>query len=133
RYSANSVSIAPAPTIVDPYVTSVYPTQFLQPPHKRRVACSGIRIISHARQHADEPHPVWLLRPRGERPDRRSANKRDELAPPHSITSSARLSSDEGTVRPNIRAVCALMTNSNLAALTIGSSAGLAPLRMRPT
>src|SRR5262245_17339010 len=83
RYSANSVSIAPAPTIVDPYVTSVYPTQFLQPLRKRRVACPGIRIISHARQHADEPHPVWLLRPRGERPDRRAANKRNELAPPH--------------------------------------------------
>jgi hypothetical protein len=40
-----------------------------------------------------EPHHRhdWLLRARGERPSRcRAAKKRDELAPPHSITSSAR-------------------------------------------
>ena len=50
-----------------------------------------------------------------------------------SITSSARPSSDVGTVRPSIRAVCALITSSNLLDCTIGNSAGFAPLRMRPT
>ena len=50
----------------------------------------------------------------------------------HSITSSARASSDGGTVRPSILAVWALMTSSNLVDCTTGKSAGLAPLRMRP-
>src|SRR6516164_7988556 len=60
---------------------------------------------------ADE---LRLLRPRRERPRyRRAAEQRDELAPFHSITSSAMASSVGGTVRPSIRAVRALMTNSN--------------------
>ena len=43
--------------------------------------------------------PLALLRARRERPsDRRAAEKRDELAPLHSITSSARASSVGGTV-----------------------------------
>jgi hypothetical protein len=38
-------------------------------------------------------HHRRLLRPRGERPrDRTAADEHDELAPPHSITSSARAS-----------------------------------------
>jgi hypothetical protein len=43
------------------------------------------------------------LRP--ERPRRRATEQRDELAPSHSITSSARASSDGGISRPSIRAV----------------------------
>ena len=39
-----------------------------------------------------------LLRARRERPSRRTSEQRDELAPPHSITSSARASSASGTV-----------------------------------
>jgi len=35
----------------------------------------------------------WLLRARRERPSRRAAEQRDEVAPLHSITSSARASS----------------------------------------
>ena len=50
----------------------------------------------------------------------------------HSITSSARASSVGGTVIPSIRAVCALITSSNLVDCATGRSAGLAPLRMRP-
>src|SRR6202011_4826049 len=51
----------------------------------------------------------------------------------YSITSSATESSAGGTVRPSILAVSALMTSSNLLACTTGRSAGLAPLRVRPT
>src|SRR5262245_19114465 len=51
----------------------------------------------------------------------------------YSITSSAVASSDGGTLRPSIRAVEALMTNSNLLACKTGRSPGLAPLRRRPT
>jgi hypothetical protein len=74
-----------------------------------------------------------LLRARRDRPRRRAAEKRDELAPPdHSITSSARASSVGGTWRPSVLAVCMLMTSSNLVDCTTGRSAGFAPLRMRP-
>jgi hypothetical protein len=59
-----------------------------------------------------------LLRPRHERPRRRRAatEKGDELAPPHSITSSARASRAVGTVRPSALAVLRLITNSNFVA-----------------
>jgi hypothetical protein len=51
-----------------------------------------------------------LLRPRRERPcGRRAAEQRDELAPPHSITSSARASSVAGTSRPSALAVLRLL------------------------
>src|SRR4051812_18301412 len=73
-----------------------------------------------------------LLRAPHDRPRRRAADQRDELTTSHSITSSAVASSDGGIVRPSIRAVCALMTSSNLLACTTGKSAGLAPLRIRP-
>ena len=63
---------------------------------------------------------------------RRAAEQRDELAAFHSITSSARASSVGGTVRPNVLAVSALMTSSNLLACTTGRSAGFVPLRMWP-
>jgi hypothetical protein len=55
-----------------------------------------------------------------------------DIAPLHSITSSARASSDGGTMRPNILAVWALTTSSNLLACTTGKSAGMAPFRVRP-
>jgi hypothetical protein len=55
-----------------------------------------------------------LLRPRSERPRHcRAAEQRDELAPFHSITSSARASSVAGTVRPSDLAVLRLITSSS--------------------
>ena len=58
---------------------------------------------------------IGLLRARVERPYcRRAAEQRDKLAPPHSITSSARASSVGGTSRPSAFAVLRLMTSSNL-------------------
>jgi hypothetical protein len=50
----------------------------------------------------------------------------------HSITSSAMVRSDGGTVRPSMRALWWLMTSSNLVDCTTGRSAGFAPLRTRP-
>jgi hypothetical protein len=49
-----------------------------------------------------------LLPSRLQRPRRRAAQPRDELAPSHSITSSARASSDCGTVRSSALAVVLL-------------------------
>src|SRR5262249_5666621 len=62
-----------------------------------------------------------------------AAEKRDELAPPHSITSSAVVRSDGATVMPSAWAVFRLITSSNLSGFWTGMSAGLAPFRMRST
>src|SRR5262249_28177339 len=63
-----------------------------------------------------------LLRLRRERPRRRAADERDELAPLHSITSLARASRVGGTSRRRALAVCKLMTNSNLVGCTTGTA-----------
>src|SRR5262249_37326061 len=74
-----------------------------------------------------------LLRMCGKRPcRRRAAEQRDELAPSHSITSSAVASSVGGTVSPNALAVARLMTSSNLVARRIGISPVFSPLSTRP-
>ena len=73
-----------------------------------------------------------LLRVRRKRPSRRAAEKRDEFAPVHSITSSARSRIDGGTARPSALAVLRLMTNSNLTGRNTGKLAGFSPLRIRP-
>ena len=51
----------------------------------------------------------------------------------HSITSSARASSEGGTSRPMAFAVLRLMTSSYLVGACTGRSAGLSPFRMRST
>ena len=50
----------------------------------------------------------------------------------HSITSSARNSSEVGTSRPSALAVLRLMISSIFVTCCTGSSAGFSPLRMRP-
>src|SRR5262249_36446935 len=73
-----------------------------------------------------------LLRARHERPRRRrAAEQRDELAPLHSITSSARCWRRNGTSRSRAFAVLRLTTKSNLKGIWTGSSLGFAPRRMR--
>src|SRR5262249_23249768 len=76
---------------------------------------------------------LGLLRARRARPRDAGADKRHELAPPHSITSSARASNDCGTVRPNAFAVPRLIDNRYFVGACTGSSAGFVPLRMRST
>ena len=58
----------------------------------------------HGCENPDAPD-LRLLRDRRERPRGRATEQRDELAPSHSITSSARASSGVGRVRPSILAV----------------------------
>src|SRR5262249_3813965 len=84
--------------------------------------------------HCDLPVPaLWRLTRTATRSSGcRAAEKRDERAPPHSITSSAIASSPGGTSMPSIRAVWTLMTNSNLVDCSVGRSAGFAPLRILP-
>src|SRR5204863_8147030 len=74
-----------------------------------------------------------LLRSGGIRPSQRRAQADEKVAAcGHSMTSSARASSDCGNVRPSAFAVFRLMTSSNLVGCWIGRSAGLAPASIRP-
>ena len=57
--------------------------------------------------------------------------ERDELAPPHSITLSARNRNDSGTFRLSVFAVFKLIANSYFVGSCIGSSPGFAPRRTR--
>src|SRR5262249_26596100 len=88
--------------------------------------CSGRSAV----EEPDHRHRR-LLRARRERPDRRTAEQRDEPAALHSITSSARARSVDGTSKRSARAVLRLITSSNLVACMTGRSIGLVPLRIR--
>src|SRR5262249_24239445 len=98
----------------------------------RREAGLGLWVLlSVTDKHSEPPR---LLRPRPERPRRhRAAEERDELAPLHSITSSARASRVSGRVRPSAFAVVRLMTRSNLVGCSTGRSPRLAPRRILST
>src|SRR6516225_10652164 len=54
------------------------------------------------------------------------------LASHHSITSSARPSSESGKLMPSVFAVLTLMTSSTFVDWITGRSAGFSPLRIRP-
>src|SRR5262249_5261260 len=88
---------------------------------------------SAAQDCTNTPHALALLRPRRERPRCRTAEQRDELASPHSITSSARASSIGGSSRPSVLAVLRLITSSYLVCACTGRSVGFALLRRRRT
>src|SRR6266511_1176784 len=122
------------PAIVDLQVAADGPAPLLQPLQERCKAGLSFRIVrGRAHEHADAPHPLALLRARRERPRSRAADKRDELAALHSITSSARASSVGGTSRPRVLAVLRFITSSNLVGCITGKSPGFSPLRIRPT
>jgi hypothetical protein len=74
----------PAAVARDLNVIADGPAQSLHPLQKCSVADLHVRIVrcvGHERAHA--PHGLALLRARRERPRRRAANKRNELAAPH--------------------------------------------------
>src|SRR5262245_64649830 len=132
RLFTSTIGIAGAPTPVDPHIAALGPAQLLQAPHERPQTSLPGRTSGHAHEHTDAPHPLRLLRARRERPRGcRAAEQRDELAPHHSITSSARASMIGGISRPIALAVLTLITSVNLVGRSIGKSAALAPLRMR--
>ena len=72
---------------------------------------------------------------RSDRPDQQGhANPREQIREVvHSITWSARSSSDGGIVSPRALAVLRLMTNSNFVGCSMGRSPGLVPLRILST
>src|SRR5262249_15042798 len=75
-----------------------------------------------------------LLRAYREWPcDRNAAHEGNELASPHSITSSAATRSVCGTVRPSALAVLRLITNSYFVGCSTGMSAGFVPRKTLST
>jgi hypothetical protein len=98
----------------------------------KRVGVLGKPSLRGRHEHADAPYAVALLCPRRERPRHRASEPCNELAPFHSITSSARASRFGGMVRPSALAVLRLRTISMRLDNCTGRSAGFSPLSMRP-
>src|SRR5262249_11984039 len=113
-------------------VVTVAPAQLLQRLQERREAGLIFRRIVRGgvHQHANAPHFLARLRAGRERPRRRAAEQRDELAPRHSITSSARARIPGGNVSPIALAVLRLTARSNLTGCSTGRSAGLVPCKI---
>src|SRR6266446_6622179 len=88
---------------------------------------NGHAIVAQDARYKDGPVAIELVF------RRRAAEQCDELAPFHSITSSARVSSVGGTSRPSALAVLRLMTISNFVGRSTGKSAGFAPFRILST
>jgi hypothetical protein len=107
--------VARCPANVDPNVAAFHPPELLEFVSECGDEGPSLPVaLGKAHQHADPPHPVALLRARCERPRRRAADERDELAPVHSITSSAVAIRRSGTLRPSAFAVFRLIANSYL-------------------
>src|SRR5207237_2395759 len=81
---------------------------------------------------ADHRHRL-LLRAQQTRRRHHAAEQQQQLAAVHSMTSSARVRIEGGTVRPSAFAVLRLTTSSNRVGCSTGRSAGLAPLRILST
>src|SRR5262249_53506251 len=119
-------------TKLDRHIAAFDETCFVQAfAERRNDTCAQLRHAgvnkSHHRHHC-------LLRTRRQRPRcRRAPEQRDELAAPHSITSSARASTVVGTSRPSVLAVFRLIVSTYLVGACTGRSAGFSPLRMRST
>src|SRR5215470_7672814 len=100
------------PTILDRDILTIDVTGL---PHAA-IECSELLAPGSGRaavEESDNRHR--LLRARRERPSRRgAAQQRDELAPLHSITSSARVRRLSEILRPSAVAVFELITSSNL-------------------
>src|SRR5262249_18752220 len=127
-------NVSDAPMIVDLNVATDCPSQLFETLLQRYRTDQTLWVtLGKWHQHADTAHTLALLRARRDRPRyRRPAEQRDEVAPPHSITSSASCCNCRGALRPRAFAVLRLITSSNLVGCSTGRSAGLSPLRIRP-
>src|SRR5262249_14209920 len=126
------VVLAFRPAIFDPQIVADEKASFAQSLAERGQQNILLKVSRSRTEITDGP---WrrLLRARRKRPRRRAAKKRDELAAPHPITSSASANNLSGTSSPSALAVLRLITSSNLLDCTTGKSEVLAPLRMRAT
>src|SRR5262245_44953478 len=119
--------------IIDKHIAAFKPTKPLERLPKSCQTRLRFRIVlGQPYQYTEPLHSIGLLRSRRNWPRSRASQERDELAPSHSITSSARVSSVAGASMPSTLAALRLITSSNLVGCTMGKSAGLAPLRTLP-
>src|SRR5262249_44039334 len=113
RDLAQALAAPVCPAIFDRDRAALDPTEVVEPPRE----CGRPPPFRQRCAVAQEPDN-WslrrLLRARHHRPSRRAAEQRDEVAPSHSITSSAAASSLSGTVRPSALAVLRLRVVSYL-------------------
>src|SRR5262249_54493084 len=130
---AGASGLATKPAHVESNVVPFDPAELSQPLRQCRDAGSSLLVRIHSHEHPDAPDTAPFLRARRERPCRRAANQRDELAAIHSITSSAGSSAVVGMSRRSALAVLRLMTSSNLTGAWTGSSLAFSPLRTRST
>ena len=130
RHFGEAIFLAHQPAEFDRHVLALDEARFGQAFAERRHEYD-VRLRTGL-QVSDDGHRRRLLRPRQKRPSSRAAEPRDEIAPFHSITSSARPSRLSGNVKPSALAVFMLMTSSTFVICWTGRSAGLSPLRMRP-
>src|SRR5262249_12745658 len=129
---SETLAAALRPANLNRDVATFHPTEFAQPLHE----CGEPLALDQGRggaQESDGRQLAGLLRARRERPRRRAAEQRYERAPLHSITSSARASTEAGRSRPSALAVLRLMISSYLVGACTGRSPGFSPLRMRST
>src|SRR5262249_16364318 len=110
RQCGKPIVTAFRPAIFDRDIRALDGAGFLQTLLERRYEMC-IRTGRCGVEIADHWH-TQLLRPHRKRPCHRAAKERDELAPLHSITSSARTSRAVGIARPSALAVLRLMNNS---------------------
>src|SRR5215470_16659313 len=131
---ANKVWIgAHSKAVFEPDVAPFNPSQLLQRLLECRIAGCGTEIADTAHD-ADAPHSLGLLRARRARPrDYRAAEQRDEVAPSHSITSSARVSIVGGMLKRRSLAALTLITSSNFTGCSIGRLPGASPLKILST
>src|SRR5262249_46509610 len=102
------------PPFFDPNFAAFCPSQCLQSLDERGTIPKPFgSTCSFRPQNGNQRQTCRLLRPRRERPRRRTAEQRDEVATLHSITSSAVICMIVGTVRPSALAVLRLITSSN--------------------
>src|SRR5262245_41395599 len=133
RLRSQPVHVVAPEAFLDAEVRAFGPAQLAQLLSECRDARQDVRIVVEpSHQHAHAPRPLALLRSRRKRPRRRAADQRYELAPLHSITSSASESKLSEIVTPSAFAVFKLITNWNLTVSITGKSAGLTPLSTRP-
>src|SRR5262249_18119083 len=131
REARQPIKLIVRPTIFDRHVLALDKSFFLQTflecRHEMHERC-GRRATKKANYRYRR-----LLRPRRDRPRRRTAEQRDERAAPHSITPSAGASRGGGPSRPSVLAFLRLISSSYLVGACTGRSPGFAPLRMRST
>ena len=133
RGSVHSSGVTRCPSVIDFNIGADDPTMPPQGLIESAHTSLVFRVVlSAGNEHTNVAHSRGLLRTRRKRPRRRTAEQRDELPPPHSMTSSARATSVGGISRPSALAVLRLITRSNFTGCWTGKLAGFSPLRMRP-